>query len=88
MLFLVNTQLPKVLAYLSPIGMAFILVLKTTTECHKIFFETQIDIHNSYRHSLNSIDTNQLEGMWPVAHEQGLGCLSHRSSTPVPGTNP
>lgn len=90
MLFLVNTKLPKVLACLGPRGTDFILVLKTTTECHKIFFETQINIRNSYRHSLHSIGTNRLAGMWLVANKQDLGCLPslHHSSTPRPGANP
>lgn len=61
--------------------MAFILVLKVTAECHKIFLETQINIQNRYGHSLYGVGANQLAGMWPVAHEQGPGYLPHHPST-------
>lgn len=86
--FLVSTKLPKVRAYLGPLGIGFILVLKTATECHDIFSETQINIQNSYRHSPHRTGTNET-GMWPVAQKLDLGCLPHHHSfTPVAGANP
>lgn len=73
--FLVSTKLPKARAYLGPLGIGFIWVLKTATECHDIFSETQINIQNSYRHSPHRTGTNEIAGMWPVAQKQDLGCL-------------